>query len=87
MHIYKSTEKTQTQKEDTNVRDAIKNKEDARVKIENLMKDLNTRMRELEAEGDIIAESVARFSFFLQEHALTPFNDAYSDYIKQLIKK
>ncbi|XP_063922626.1 uncharacterized protein LOC135137020 [Zophobas morio] len=86
MHIYKSTEKTQTQKEDTNVRDAIKNKEDARVKIENLMKDLNTRMRELEAEGDIIAESVARFSFFLQEHALTPFNDAYSDYIKQLIK-
>ena len=87
MHIYKTTEKVQTQKEDTTIREAIRDKEDARFKIQKLMKDLNKRMSELEEEGEIIAESVAKFSFFLQEHALTPFNDAYSDYIKQLIKK
>ncbi|KAJ3659869.1 hypothetical protein Zmor_011532 [Zophobas morio] len=85
MHIYKTTEKIQVQKEDQKVRHAIKDKEDARVRIQKLMKKLNRRMKELENESQVISESIAKFSWFLQEHALTPFNDAYGDYIQQLI--
>ena len=87
MHIYKTTEKIQVQKEDQKVRHAIKDKEDARVRIQKLMKKLNRRMKELENESQVISESIAKFSWFLQEHALTPFNDAYGDYIQQLITK
>ena len=87
MHIYKETEKINVHKENQNVKNTIKTKEDGRLAIEKLMKELNQEMEEREEEGRIISESIAKFSYFLQEHALTPFNDAYSDYIKQLIKK
>ncbi|KAJ3655988.1 hypothetical protein Zmor_015094 [Zophobas morio] len=86
MHIYKETEKVQTQQEDQHVKNQIQTKQDARVQIQKLMKDINTRMTELEAESETISKIVAKFSYFLQEHALTPFNDAYSDYIEQLLK-
>ena len=87
MHIYKETKKINVHKEDQSVKNAIKNKEEIRVHIEKLMKDLNKRRSELEGESQTISRSIAKFSYFLQEHALTPFNDAYSDYLKQLIKK
>ncbi|KAJ3655974.1 hypothetical protein Zmor_015081 [Zophobas morio] len=86
MHIYKETKKVDVHKEDQSVKNAIKNKEEVRVYIEQLMKDLNKRRSELEEEGQTISRIIAKFSYFLQEHALTPFNDAYSDYLKQLIK-
>ncbi|XP_063922693.1 uncharacterized protein LOC135137079 [Zophobas morio] len=86
MHLYKITEKIHVQKEDQDVKNAIKTKEDSRLGIEKLMKELKQRMKELKKEGGIISESIAKFSHFLQEHALTPFNDAYSDYIKQRIR-
>ena len=87
LHIYKETQKVEVKKEDQNVKNAIKNKKDARVEIEIVMKYLNTRKVELEEESKTISKIVAQFSYFLQEHALTPFNDAYKDYIEQLIKK
>ena len=87
MHIYKETESVEIQKEDQNVKNQIQTTQDALVEMEKLIKDINTRMTELEAESETISKIVAKCSCFLQEHALTPFNDAYSDYIEQLLKK
>ncbi|XP_063922373.1 uncharacterized protein LOC135136857 isoform X2 [Zophobas morio] len=86
MHIYKETTKVSVRTEDQNVLGVIKNKQDARFHMHKLIEDLNTRRRELEKEGETISSIVAKFSWFLQEHALTPFNDAYGEYIEQLIK-
>ncbi|XP_063922376.1 uncharacterized protein LOC135136858 isoform X2 [Zophobas morio] len=86
MHIYKETTKVSVRKVDQNVLGVIRSKQDARIHMHKLIEDLNTRRRELEKEGETISRIVAKFSWFLQEHAQTPFNDAYGEYIDQLIK-
>ncbi|KAJ3655992.1 hypothetical protein Zmor_015097 [Zophobas morio] len=86
LHIYKETQKLQVKKEDQNVKNTIKSKEDARVHIEKTLNNVNQRRTELEAEGTTISKTIAKFAYFLQEHALTPFNDLYSVYIKQRIR-
>ncbi|XP_063922391.1 uncharacterized protein LOC135136866 isoform X2 [Zophobas morio] len=58
----------------------------ARVHIEKTVNNENQRRTELEAERAIISKTIAKFACFLQEHALIPFNDLYSVYIKQRIK-
>ncbi|KAJ3655989.1 hypothetical protein Zmor_015094 [Zophobas morio] len=85
LHIYKETQKVEVKKEDQNVKNTIKSKEDARVHIEKTLNNVNQRRTELEAEGTTISKTIAKFAYFLQEHALTPFNDLYSAYIKQRI--
>ena len=87
LHIYKETKKVEGKKEDQNVKNAIKSKEDALAEIKKLTKELNQRETELKKESETISKIVAQFSYFLQEHALTSFNDAYKDYIQQLIEK
>ena len=85
LHIYKETQKVEVKKEDQNVKNTIKSKEDARVHIEKTLNNVNQRRTELEAEGSTISKTIAKFAYFLQEHALTPFNDLYSAFIKQRI--
>ena len=57
----------------------------ARVHIEKTVNNENQRRTELEAERAIISKTIAKFAYFLQEHALIPFNDLFSAYIKQRI--
>ncbi|KAJ3655979.1 hypothetical protein Zmor_015086 [Zophobas morio] len=87
LHIYEETQKVVIKKEDENVKNTLKSKEDARLHIEKTVNNVNQRKRELEAEGEIISETIAKFAYFLQEHALIPFNDLHSAYIKQRIRE
>ena len=45
------------------------------------------KQTQLEGERASISRIIAKISYFLQEHELTPFGDAHSDYIEQLLKK
>lgn len=87
MNTCNVTQKKEFRKEDEMVKDAIKSKEDSRSQIEKLVADLNKQNSELEEEAETISTIIARFSYFLQKHAILPFNDAYNDLIKQRIKK
>ncbi|KAJ3655980.1 hypothetical protein Zmor_015087 [Zophobas morio] len=71
---------------DQEKKNAIRSKDDVRIHLEEMIKDLSKRRSELEEEGETISKIIAKFSYFLQEHALMPFNDTYNDYIEQLIK-
>ena len=87
MNTCKVTQKKEFRKEDEMVKDAIKSKQDYRSQIEKLVEDLNKQNSELEEEAETISTIIARFSYFLQKHAILPFNDSYNDLIKQRIKK
>ncbi|KAJ3655986.1 hypothetical protein Zmor_015093 [Zophobas morio] len=88
MHIYKEATKVSVRKVDQNVLGVIRSKQDARFHMHKLIEDLNTRRQELEKEGETISSIVAKFSWFLQEHALTPFNDAYGRFAdREVIEK
>ncbi|CAG2170457.1 unnamed protein product [Oppiella nova] len=59
--------------------------EAAKVKQQHIW-ELEAKIVELAVETEIISKSMARFACFLKENALTPFNDAFGDYVRYLIK-
>ncbi|CAG2177301.1 unnamed protein product, partial [Oppiella nova] len=59
--------------------------EAAKVKQQHIW-ELEAKIVELAVETEIISKSMARFACFLKENALTPFNDAFGNYVRYLIK-
>jgi len=49
---------------------------------ESKIKELEAKMSELSHETRTISTCMARFACFLKHNALTPFNDAFGDYVK-----
>ncbi|CAG2167983.1 unnamed protein product, partial [Oppiella nova] len=53
---------------------------------ESKIKELEAKMSELSQETQTISKCMARFACFLKHNAMTPFNDAFGDYVKYLIE-
>lgn len=73
--------------EDKIVKSNIHQKEAAVVEARRIMGEIDKRKSALEAERETIVKSTAQFAHFLQQNAISPFNDSYKSYIQYLIKR
>lgn len=73
--------------EDEIVKMNINQKEAAVLEARRLMGEIDKRKQTLESERDTIIKSTAQFAHFLQQNAISPFNDSYKSYIEYLIKR
>ncbi|GBG78130.1 hypothetical protein CBR_g26167 [Chara braunii] len=87
-HAHQFTEAKQTTHKivDTTVDGKIKTKEEARALLKEHVQKLRLRIKELEEEQQTINRIVASFAHFCVENAISPYNDAYKDYLDYLIK-
>ena len=63
----------------------INEKGSEKEKKEEFLKQLETKIVELEKERMMIMESAAKFAIFMKENALIPFNDSFDEYLDMLI--
>jgi hypothetical protein len=63
----------------------ITNAKEAAAAQQEKIKELKDRIAELRNERDKITKCTAIFACFLSNNALTPFNDAFEDYLQHLI--
>ncbi|RZC40591.1 hypothetical protein BDFB_005023, partial [Asbolus verrucosus] len=87
MHVYYITKPIEDNVVDDIVKQNIDTKERACKEKEKLMKKITQRRKELEAEHKVIVEIIAKFAHFLQQNAITPFNDSYKEYIEHVITR
>ncbi|KAJ8966649.1 hypothetical protein NQ314_003416 [Rhamnusium bicolor] len=85
MHIYYMTKTKEIREIDPNVQKNVDNKGKVIENANKLIEDIIKRKMEFEKEHDVIVKSCAQFAHFLQNNAITPFNDSYKDYINYLI--
>lgn len=87
MHIYYMTRiKADTIKDD-NVAKNLNSKEKILEKKKNMIKDTEMRKTQYEGERKTIIETCAKAAYFLENNAITPFNDCYKEYIEYLLKR
>ncbi|XP_022917400.2 uncharacterized protein [Onthophagus taurus] len=87
MHIYYETRTVNGQIEGEGIRTQINDMTLGMKEREKVIKQIEIEMNEYEKEKDIIIKSMAKFAHFLERNAITPFNDAYQNYIKILIAR
>uniref|UniRef100_A0A6P7GGG3 Uncharacterized protein LOC114342245 n=1 Tax=Diabrotica virgifera virgifera TaxID=50390 RepID=A0A6P7GGG3_DIAVI len=87
MHVYYLTETVEIKELDTNIQSNITNKEDLINCKKQVIEDIKIRHNELNYEHQAVTEACAKFAHFLQNNAITPFNDSYKGYIKFLIDR
>ncbi|GBG76311.1 hypothetical protein CBR_g22059 [Chara braunii] len=87
-HAHQFTEARQTvhKVKNTTIDGKIKTKEELREALEGHLNTLRQRIVELEQEQQSINGIVAKFAHFCSENAISPYNDAYKDYLDYLIK-
>lgn len=86
-HIYYESHLVKTEIESESVKIQLKNKQDAQAAIEEFIRDIERRFAEYEEERDIISKSTAKFAHFLQNNAITPYNDAYECFLEYTIDR
>lgn len=87
MHIYYETTTIETRIENSNALKNIDDKEKFLAEVRIHIDDMLVKKTELENEHDIIVTSCAKFTHFLQNNAITAFNDSYKEYIEYLISR
>ncbi|XP_049823906.1 uncharacterized protein LOC109608186 [Aethina tumida] len=87
MHIYYMTKKVSGMIEDKNIQKNISNREQIIMEIQKVVSNCESRIKKLNEEHQKILQAAAMFAHFLQKNAITPFNDAYANYINYLIKR
>ncbi|KAF2891786.1 hypothetical protein ILUMI_14387, partial [Ignelater luminosus] len=87
MHIYYQSFTYEDNIVDDNVRSQITTKENAKRAAENLIREIKQRRAEYEKEQNIIIKNTAKFAHFLQNNAITAYNDAYQSYLEYLIDR
>jgi hypothetical protein len=73
--------------EDENITKMIKEKEDGKKVKEQLLKNKETLIAQMNNELEKIQESSLKFACFLKLSAITPYNDAMVDYMNKLIRE
>ncbi|KAF2903724.1 hypothetical protein ILUMI_02432 [Ignelater luminosus] len=87
MHIYYQSFTYEDNIVDENVRSQISTKENAKSAAEKVIREIEQRRKEYESEQDTIIKSTAKFAHFLQNNAITAYNDAYQSYLEYLIDR
>ncbi len=87
MHITYTAELKEKEFLSKEVQEKIDTKSSLKAKKEAFIAELETRKKELEEENEIIYESASIFGVFLNENALIPYNDSFSEYLDMLIKE
>lgn len=87
MHIYYRTKTKEIQEKDENMAKKITNRQELMKHNQQLMHLMETKKNELDEEQQVILRTCAKFAHFLQNNAITPFNDAYKDYIEYLVNR
>lgn len=87
MHVYYMTTTKERQIENSNAIKNIDDKEKFLEEVDKLIASMVMKKAELEEEHNTIVTSCAKFTHFLQNNAITPFNDSYKDYIEYLITR
>ena len=82
---------TTTAKEKTFMSDEVQKKmneqADVKRKKESLIRELEKQIKENEEERKFIYECASHFGAFLEQNAMIPYNDSFSDYLDMLIKE
>ncbi|KAH1009658.1 hypothetical protein HUJ04_001985 [Dendroctonus ponderosae] len=87
MHVYYDTKKVNASKKDENVIKTINTKELVIEQVNKLVKEVEKRKAQLEAELNTVVKYNAKFAHFLANNAIAPFSDSYSEYINQLCER
>ena len=85
LHINYETRIQNTQIRDDTKYQRITNAQDAAAAQQKTIASLKARIDQLHYEQNEITKYTAKFACFLRTNALTPFNDAFEDYLKYLI--
>ncbi|KAI4462507.1 50s ribosome-binding gtpase [Holotrichia oblita] len=72
---------------DIGVQNAIASKKEALEMIERIINQMNLLKNEYKNESEIILEAAIRFTMFLQENALLNYQDAFENYLGQLMRE
>ncbi|XP_054165565.1 uncharacterized protein LOC128963114 [Oppia nitens] len=86
LHVRYETRKVNSERRDEFKSNIITDKQKAMEAQQEMVKELADRQIEFENESKVINECMAEFAAFLKHNALTPFNDAFEDYVKHLIR-
>ncbi|XP_054165540.1 uncharacterized protein LOC128963094 [Oppia nitens] len=86
LHVRYETRKVDSERRDEFKYSLITDKQQALIAQKEIVAKLADRQIEFENESKVINECMAEFAAFLKHNALTPFNDAFEDYVKHLIK-
>ncbi|KAL3278778.1 hypothetical protein HHI36_016303 [Cryptolaemus montrouzieri] len=87
MHIYYESITVDKTIENDNVKKSITDKEELKRQKEQIISEMRKMMKELEDEHKAIIRHFAQFANFLQQNAITPYNDVYRQYIEFLIDR
>lgn len=87
MHVYYLTKVKEDREIDSNIQKNIQSKEKVIENATKLLKSIELKKVDLESEHQIILTCCAKFAHFLQNNAITPYNDGYAEYIKYLIDR
>lgn len=87
MHVYYMTKVVNKKVPNTNAVQNVKNKQKLVEEGARYINELVVLKKELEQEHSTIITTCAKFTHFLQENAITPFNDSYKEYIEYLISR
>ncbi|CAG2170222.1 unnamed protein product [Oppiella nova] len=86
LHINYETKIVKKQVRDESKYERITTNKEMSLAQEKQIKKLEIKIEELSKETHIITKAMAKFACFLKNNALTPFNDAFEDYVKVIIK-
>ncbi|XP_072391545.1 uncharacterized protein [Diabrotica undecimpunctata] len=87
MHVYYLTKTVEKEEVDENIQRNITNREDLIKSKQKIIKNIEVKHSELHSEHQVVVEACAKFAHFLQNNAITPFNDSYKEYIEYLINR
>lgn len=85
MHIYYESKTVDKTIENDNIKKSLMTKEELRREKQRMINEMNQMKDELENEHKTIIHYIAKFANFLQQNAITPYNDVYKQYIEYLI--
>ncbi|XP_054165543.1 uncharacterized protein LOC128963095 isoform X2 [Oppia nitens] len=86
LHIKYKTRKVESKRRDESKYNMLNNNKKAIKAQKEIVEELTDRQLEYENETKIITDCMAKFAAFLKLNAMTPFNDAFEDYVKHLIR-
>ncbi|XP_054166187.1 uncharacterized protein LOC128963700 [Oppia nitens] len=86
LHVKYKTNKVESKCRDESKYNQITDNQKAIEAKEEIVGQLMNRQSEYENESKFITDCMAKFAAFLKHNAMTPFNDAFEDYVKYLIR-
>lgn len=87
MHVYYTSTTVEKRIENTNSVSNITDKEKLIEEAKQFIEDMVRRKEEFTMEHKTIVQSCARFTHFLEQNAITTFNDCYKEYLQYLISR